>query len=267
MSTRVIVAVLMLLSTAFAINLVSPAVQNVKEGDIVDIGTMGPGQTISVLIAPQVTSGGIYGQGGVYDYAIAENLPSGWTSQGSKLYQNPLQVTITADPDAAEGNYSIPIKAVNEFNGEQLGNFTFTALLHITYDVMGFDVSPTDITVGPGQPARFAISISNKGSTGDVFDVSANGSKRWAFTKDVFVPAQSTKTIYYEIAGNEEQTYSAPIQVVSSASPKISAQRNVTMVIKTDLIGDYKATNNGVVVFPIFESLAYSLAGLISNLF
>jgi hypothetical protein len=267
MSVRALLAALLLVSLSFSINLIAPQAGNVKNGDMIDIGTIGPGQTISILIDPQVVSGGIHGQGGLYDMALVEDLPRGWVGKESKQYQKPLQVTITADPNAAEGNYTARIKVVDEFNGEQLGNVSFTIKLRITYDVMGFDVTPSRITVGPGQPARFAIMIANKGATGDVFDVSATGAKRWEFRKTVFVPAESSKTIYYEIVGDEEQTYTTPIRVLSLASPKISGEKNVTMAIKSDLIGDYKATNNGVVVFPVFEGLVYSLAGLISNLF
>lgn len=267
MFSRIVLAALLLLSMSFAINFVSPNITGVKNGDVIDLGTIGPGQTISVLINPEVTTGGLYGQGGFYDWAAAEDLPRGWTSQGSTLYQKPLQVTITADPDAAEGNYSGTIKIVNEYNGEQLGNLSIMFKIRITYDIMDFDVSPDNITVGPGQPARFAISITNKGATGDVFDVSSTSAKRWQFKKDVFVPAMSSKTIYYEIVGNEEQVYSTPIDVVSRASDKINAEKNVTMIVKSNLIGDYKATNNGVAVFPIFEGLVYSLSGLLSNIF
>jgi hypothetical protein len=267
MFRRIIVAAILLLSMSFAINLVTPALSDVKNGDIIDLGTIGPGQTISILIDPQVTTGGIHGQGGLFDTAVAEDLPRGWASQGSKLYEKKLQVMITADPNAAEGNYSARIIVIDEYNGEQLGNVSFIAKIRITYDVMDFDVSPVHITVGPGQPARFGITITNKGATGDAFDVSATGSKRWEFRKQVFVPAMSSKTLYYEIVGDEEQTYKTPIRVVSLASPKINGEKNVTLLVKSDLIGDFKATNNGVVVFPIFESLIYSLAGLISNFF
>ncbi len=267
MFRRIIVAALLLLSMSFAIDLVSPAISNVQSGAVIDLGTIGPGQTISILLNPIATAGGIYGQGGTYDSAVATGLPRGWTSQGSTLYQNPLQVTITADPNATEGNYSAQIVAINEHNGEQLGNFTFTVEIHVTYDVMSFAVSPNYLEVGPGQPARFAINITNTGATGDAFDVSATGAKRWAFDRQVFVPAESSKTLYYEIVGQEEQTYTTPIRVVSLASSKISGEQNVTLVVKSTLIGDWKATNDGVVVFPIFESLPYSIAGLISNFF
>jgi hypothetical protein len=267
MLARALFSILLILSLSFSISLVSPVSQDVESGDIIDLGTMGPGQTVSIQINPLVTEGGVHGIGGQYDYAIAEDLPRGWSSKQSKLYQNPLHLTITADPEASPGNYTAKIRVVDEYNGEQLGNVTFDAQVEITYDVMDFNVTPAFLEVGPGQPARFTISIANKGSTGDVFEVSALGPKRWEFKKPVYVPAKTTKTIQYEIVGKEEETYRATVSVVSLASDKIAGEKNVTLFIKPSLIGDYKATNNGVMVFPIFQMPIYSLAGLISNLF
>ncbi len=262
---RTIIALALLFSLSFAIDLVSPEAKGVKTGDVIDLGTIGPGQTVSMLINPEATIGGIHGEGGFYDQAMAEDLPRGWTTKESKLYQNPLQVTITADPNAPEGDYSFLMKAIDENNGEGLGNVTFIVKVHITYDVMDFDVTPAYLNTGPGQPARFSIKITNKGSTSDVFQVSATGAKQWEFVRPVFVPAQSTKTIPYEIVANEEETYKTTIKVVSKASPIIADEKNVTLFVKSDLLGDYKATNNGVMVFPTFEAPVYALAGLISS--
>ncbi len=267
MLARAIFSVLLILSLTFSIGVVSPVAQDVKSGDVIDLGRIGPGQTVSIQIDPIVKTGGIHGIGGQYDYAIADNLPRGWTSKQSKLYQNPLHITITANPEAKPGNYSAKIRVVDEYNGEQLGNVTFDAQVEITYDVMDFNVTPAYLEVGPGQPARFTISIANKGSTSDVFQVSALGPKRWEFKKPVFVPAMTTKEIHYEIVGEEEETYRATVSVVSLASDNIAGEKNVTLFIKPSLIGDYKATNNGVMVFPIFQAPIYALAGLISNIF
>jgi hypothetical protein len=267
MQRRIFAAFIFLISLSFSILVVSPVQQDVKTGDVIDLGRIGPGQTVSIQVNPIVTEGGIHGIGGQYDYAIAEDLPRGWISKQSKLYQNPLHITITADPEAKPGNYSAKIRVVDEYNGEQLGNVTFEAQVEITYDVMDFNVTPAYLEVGPGQPARFTISIANKGSTSDVFQVSALGPKRWEFKKPVFVPAMTTKTIHYEIVGKEEETYRATVSVVSLASDNIAGEKNVTLFIKPSLIGDYKATNNGVIVFPIFQAPIYALAGLISNLF
>lgn len=267
LSRTTFAALLLVASIAFSLDLESPAMHGVKGGDVIDLGTIGPGQTVQLLIDSRETAGGIHGEGGIYDEAVVGDLPRGWTSQNSKLYQNPLMVTITADPESPEGNYSTRVTVIDELNGEQLGNVTFIVKVRITWDVMDFDVSPAYKMVGPGQPARFAIKITNKGSASDVFQVSALGTKRWDFVKPVFVPAQSSKTVYYEIVGTEEETYQTKVDVVSLASRNINDSRDVTLFVRSDLLGDYKATNSGVVVFPIFEAPIYALAGLLSNIF
>jgi hypothetical protein len=267
MLSRTGVALVLIVALSYAIDLVSPEVKNVRNGDVIDLGTIGPGQTVSILIDPKVTTGGIHGEGGLYDMAVAADVPRGWAGSDSKLYQTPLMVTITADPNAPEDNYTSSITVIDENNGEQLGNVTFLAKVRITWDVMDFDVSPPYKNVGPGQPARFAIRITNKGSTSDVFNVSATGTKRWDFVKPVFVPAQTTKTIYYEVVAEEEETYKTTIKVVSTASENIADEKNVTLFVRSDLLGDYKAANNGVLVFPIFEAPIYAITGLLSNFF
>jgi hypothetical protein len=262
-----LIILLALLSASFAITLQSPAIDDVESGDVIDLGTIGPGQTVDILIDPKVTSGGIHGEGGIYDMAVADELPRGWTSKESKLYQNPLQVTITADPNAPEGNYTMLVRVLDENDGEKLGNITLTVKVKVTWDVMDFDVTPAYMTVGPGQPARFSLTIVNKGSTSDAFEISSSGSKRWEFRKHVLVPAQTSKTIYYEIVSEEEETIRADLKVVSLASANIAEEKNVTLAVKSDLLGDYRATNNGVIIFPIFEAPVYALAGLLSNFF
>ncbi|MEW6748517.1 MAG: hypothetical protein AB1295_02315 [Candidatus Micrarchaeota archaeon] len=264
MLSRYIVAFMLMLSLSFSMNLVSPAVNDLADGDHIDLGTIGPGQTVYIQIDPSVSEGGIHGIGGRYDEALATDLPRGWKSEGSKLYQDPLQVTITADQDAPEGDYIAVVTVIDEGNGEELGNVSFNVKVHITWDVMDFDVSPAYKVTGPGQPARFSISVTNKGSTSDVFQVSTTGAKRWEFVKPVFVPAKTTKKFYYEIVGEEEEYYSSTVKVVSLASPNIADEKNVTLLVESNLLGDYRATNNGVVVFPIFEAPIHATAGLIA---
>jgi len=267
MFARMLILSVLLVSLSFSVHVISPVDREVENGDVIDLGTIGPGQTISILIDPIVTTGGVHGSGGTFDQAEASALPRDWISQPSELYDKPLQVTITANPDAPEGDYNFTVNVIDEYNGEELGNVKVTAKVHITWDVMDFDVSPAYMQVGPGQPARFEITIMNKGSTSDLFTVSATGAKRWEFVKPVFVPAQSSKTIHYEIVGAEEEAYKATIKVASHASPKIVDEKNVTLFVRSDLLGDYKATNHGTLVFQIFEAPVYAFAGLISNFF
>ncbi|MFH2100951.1 MAG: hypothetical protein ABII71_02595 [Candidatus Micrarchaeota archaeon] len=264
---KVFVLLMLLLGCSFAVTVVSPVKLEVGEGDILDLGTIGPGQTIQVQIEPKVDTGGIHGKGGYYDMAQATVLPEGWMSEPSKLYGRPLQVKITADQDAPEGDYSAKVTVIDEMDGEELGNITFTAWIHITWDVLDVEVTPAYSTVGPGQPSRFEITVWNKGSASDAFNISATGARSWEFTKAVFVPAKSSKTIFYDLVGYEEETYKSKISVVSLASDNIHEEQDVTLFIKADLLGDFKATNRGTAIFPIFEAVIYSLAGLLSNFY
>lgn len=264
---RMLVFMLMLLGCSLAVRVISPVQTEVENHDVVYLGEIGPGQTIEIQINPRVDQGGILGKGGYYDIAKATDLPSGWSSEASKLYGNPLQVTLTAPSGAREGEYSSEITVIDEMNGEELGNITFTVAVNITWDVLGMDVSPAIQTVGPGQPAKFTITIYNKGAASDAFEVSAHGARQWEFKKAVFVPAKSSKMIFYEIAGKEEETYKSQVSIVSLASDKIHQERNVTLNIRPDLISDCKATNHGTLIFPMFEAMIYAMAGLLSNFF
>lgn len=265
MIARISAILVLLLGTVCAITVSSPVEQEVNEGDIIDLGTIGPGQTIPIIIEREVKEGGIYGEGGLYDIAIVKTVPEGWSGEDSKLYGLQLQATITADPHASEGDYYSHITVVDEKFGEKLDNITFSAKVTISYDVVDVSINPTYVRTGPSQPAGFSITITNKGSTGDAFEIKSVGAKRWEFARSVFVPAESSKTIYYEIAGEEEETYKTTISVESLASPIIHDEKEVTVDIHSNIIDDIKATNNGVLIFPIFEGIVYAFLGLIAN--
>ena len=239
---------------------------DISEGETIDMGTMGPGQTVEIQLHPKVYEGGIHGIGGNYDRAYTGEMPNGWSSQPSKLYGDPLQVKITADPYTEEGIYTIPVIVEDEGNGEQLGTITFYLRVKISEEVLDFSVYPHEKSAGIGQPARFQIIINNRGDAGDTFKVSAKGVSKWEFTKLIYIPPKSSKTITYEVAGFEEETYSTLIKVESSASPRVSESQAITLHVYPDLLSDYKAVNNGAMLFPIIEAPIYALLGLLSNL-
>jgi len=262
-----LVMILVLASFSWAIEIIEPKIaKDITDDSVLDIGTIGPGQTISVAIHPKVYDGGKFGTGGRYDFATVEGLPFGWKGKNSKIYGDPLQVEITADKNAAEGEYSAKITAHDENNGEMLGTVAFTVKVKIVHDVLDTSVSPSSITVGPGQPARFAITVTNKGTASDVFIVSATGVERWIFEKPVYVPAMSSRTVVYEITENEEERYFPDIKIVSASSEIIQEDHKVVFSVQPNLLSDFKAANHGIFIFPIFEAPIYALAGLISNL-
>ena len=256
----------LLLAPLFAIQMIEPELMEISEGDTIDMGTMGPGQTMEIQLHPKVYEGGIHGIGGNYDRAYASSLPAGWSSKPSKLYGNPLQVTITAGSYTEEGVYIIPISVEDEGNGEELGVVTFNLKVRISEDVMDFSVYPSSKEVGIGQPARFQITINNRGNAGDTFKASAEGVSKWEFTKLVYIPPRSSKTITYEVAGFEEESYTSIITVESSSSSRVSSYRTISLNVHPDLLSDYKAINNGALLFPVIEAPIYALVGLLSNL-
>lgn len=261
-----ILAFALLVGAIFSIQMIEPALTDITDGETIDLGAIGPGQTVELQLHPKVYEGGIHGIGGNYDLAYATGLPAGWTSQKSKLYGSPLQVKITADKHAEEGLYTIPVVVEDEGNGEELGTLTFYVRIEVSEDVMDFSVSPAEKTVGIGQPARFEITVSNTGSAGDTFRVSAQGVPKWDFTKMVYIPPRSSKTITYEVAGLEEETYESLISVESSSSPRVSGSSPITLNVYPDVVSDYRAVNNGALLFPVIAAPVYALIGLLSNL-
>jgi len=263
---RWLICLVFLMGSVFSIQMIEPVLTEISEGETIDLGTMGPGQTVEIQLHPKVYTGGIHGIGGNYDQAYATDLPSGWDTQPSKIYGSPLQVKITAGSYTEEGTYTIPIIVEDEGNGEELGTVTFYVRIKISEEVMDFTVTPTKVTTGVGQPARFEIRLNNNGNAGDTFKVSTEGVSKWEFTKLVYLPPRSSKTITYEVAGFEEETYTTEITVESSSSSRVSQTKTITLTVNPDLLSDYKSVNNGALLFPIIAAPVYALIGLISNL-
>lgn len=263
---KLIILLLLFLSLSFAIQVIEPTRQNVENGGTVNLGEIGPGQTVSLQIIPKVTTGGKYNSGGEYDLAIPHDLPPQWEGKTSKLYENPAQVLIKAPRDAQEGVYNA-IVTLEDTNDDQLQNISFTVKVRINHDIMDVSVTPEHVSVGPEQPAQYQITITNKGTASDVFEVKSSGLKRWQYKRFVYVPPKTSKTINYELAESEEESYNPVITVESTVSNIIREEHQVGFQVNSDLASDYKATNHGVIIFPIFESIVYSFMGLISNFF
>ncbi|VVB57912.1 Uncharacterised protein [Candidatus Anstonella stagnisolia] len=268
-----VLAALMLLALPYAIEniqVISPLHKEIEPGGRIYLGKIGPGQTISISVESKVSTGGVHGIGGRFDTLAIEKLPQGWGAKDSKLYANPMQAEITAAEDAQNGEYKIDASLVDEGGAEKIGNadgkVPFIIVVDVERDIMGMEVSNTYLETGAGQPARYHITVYNKGAANDVFEVSSTGVRGWAFKKSMYVPAGSSKDIEYEVVGNDETTYAFVIKARSISSSIISAQQDVKLRVKSDLASDYRATTKGVLLFPLVESPVYFVAGLLSNL-
>jgi hypothetical protein len=255
-----------LLSCAFALNVLAPVSAQVEQGSSIAIGNVGPGQTFSIVVDPGVATGGPYGTGGSYDQLSASALPAGWASAPSKIYATPLQADISVPSDAPDGDYVVALKLWDEAGDKGLGpDVEFTANVTVTHDVMDMSVSPISLSTGAGQPARYTITIANKGMANDVFVVGSTGVRTWEFRRSIYIPSQTTKTLNYEVVGDDEADYDVKIWARSSSSDRIGAEVPVTLRVNTDLLSDFKAVNRGVLLFPSAEAPLYFIVGLLSN--
>ncbi len=261
-------ALVMAVSFSFAVSVFSPVSAQVEQGSEITIGDVGPGQTFAVVSEPKISSGGRFGLGGAYDRMVASSLPYGWGSSPSKIYASPLQVDITVPKDASGGEYYVELTLWDEAGQQGLGgNVTFSAKVKVTREVMDMKVEPSFLSVGAGQPARYTITIVNKGIASDTFTVGSRGVRNWVFQRSVYIPSGTSKSLNYEVVGEEESDYSLKIFARSSSSDQIYSERDATLRVNTDLFSDYRAVNRGVLLFPITEAPIYFVVGLLSNLF
>lgn len=257
---------LALCPSLFAASILSPTSISLEEGMQIALGDVGPGQTFFVTADPKESTGGKYGLGGAYDQMVAISLPIGWTSVPSKLYANPLQTEITVPKDASDGEYEVKLALWDEAGSEGLGqNLTFTVLAKVTQNVMDMRVEPTHVLAGAGQPARYAITIVNKGIANDVFTVASAGVRDWEFRRSIYIPSGTSKTLTYEVVGNDESDYEVQLLSTSSSSDRIKSERMVTLRVNTDLFSDFRAVNRGVLLFPLTEAPIYFILGILSN--
>ena len=253
---------------ALAVHVISPVSTEIAEGPQIAMGTAGPGQTFYVVADPVVASGGRFNQGGAYDQMSASALPEGWSSAPSKLYAKPLQTDVTIPKDAPDGEYIVYFSLWDEAGEAGLGqNVTFAATVQVSRDVMEMKVEPSSQSVGAGQPARYAITINNKGIANDVFLVGSSGVRDWEFQRSIYITSGTSKTVSYEVVGNDEADYTVKIWARSSSSENINSKAPVSLRVNTDLLSDFRATTNGVLLFPLPEAPLYFIAGLMSNLF
>ncbi|MFA5105992.1 MAG: hypothetical protein WC506_03465 [Candidatus Micrarchaeia archaeon] len=257
----------LLAGIAYPLKMIAPQAIELSQGATIDAGTIGPGQTMAVSVDPRVSTGGKFGIGGVYDQLEFYSAPEGWGAKSSKITSNPLQAEFTVAPDAQEGEYTLYAHALDEGQGEGLPTIGFKVKVHVTRDVLSVGMSPKSQTVSAGQPARFEITINNKADTNDVYTITSQGVRGWEFKRDIFVPAMSSKTVEYEVVGYDESEYDINITAVSTSSPLISQSENLKFTVHSNLLSDLKATNNGVMIFPVMLSPLYSLAGLLANLY
>ncbi|MFH1095236.1 MAG: hypothetical protein V1728_03390 [Candidatus Micrarchaeota archaeon] len=234
----------------------------VMPGSQVDYGTVGPGQTFQVRIDYVVKKDGEFV--GQWDQATVTELPQGWSAKPGVVYPDMMLVEVSADPGTPDGEYVLPVRIDDDGGREDIGgSFPFSLLVHVRRDLLLMDVEPKKLQVGAGQPARFEVTLTNEGTASDRFEITSENISSWALRKSVYLAGGASKTIVYEVVGNDESNYKMSIDARSASSSLISQTQPVELDVHSDLISDMKATSNGVLLFPSLEMPVYSLAGLL----
>ncbi|MDE1768033.1 MAG: hypothetical protein KGH62_01570, partial [Candidatus Micrarchaeota archaeon] len=262
-----IVSVLLPLSNAMYLSVIGPTTATLNNGATIYLGKVGPGESFYVLAQSSTTNATGYVVNIGWDQLNATNLPQGWTTQASPLYENPMKIKVTVPPNANYGLYNITLHAVNVQNYSRLGSITVTAQVDVSPNVFSLSVQPKSISSGPGQPTNLYVTINNTGISDDPFNISAVGLPAWNVADDV-VALHSTKSTYvYPVYVNEPGTYSFNLTVGSTTNPALHLSQHINMTASESLLNDYRSVGQGVVLSPVIFDPSYELMLFLSYIY
>lgn len=257
----------MMYASSAYVSVLEPYNATIYNNGSILLGKVGPGEPFYITISSTTTSN----SGMVLNYGwnrlVAYGLPAGWSVINSSLNVQQLSVKITASPIAQNGTYQFYLRAINTGNYSKIGNVTFHALVNVTPNVFNLAVYPSNISVGPGQPATIKIGINNTGVSDSPFTISVYGAPAWNQTDVVIAPHSTSKIFMYSIYENEPGIYHLHVLVNSSVSPLVGKSSSVSLFIKASIPNDYEAIGQGAIAFPSIYAPAYSVMYLIDELF
>ena len=251
---------------ASSVSVLEPYNATVNHGGSILLGKDGPGQTFYVTISAVTTnsSGTVFSRG--WNKMVATGVPSGWIVQNSSQNGAELSVKIDPSPSAANGTYAFNLTAINTGNYSKLGSVEFGALINITPDVFKLQVTPTQISTGPGQPASIYVTINNTGVSDSPFIINMTGLPAWNTSKSVIALHGTVGNFTYPVYENEPGVYQAQLNVSSGSSPLVYKKSGVTLSIQASLLNDYNAVGQGAIAFPIIYQPVYAIMYIISQI-
>ena len=264
-------ALLIIISFAsifFAANaeIIEPLSMNITEGSIINLGKIGPGQTIDI-VANGVATGARFGIEGRWQILRVVSVPDGWQGFDSKELALSMKAGVKASNDTKDGEYRVTFRLEEDPNQQQgLGSITFQVVVTVSRDIIAATFPNERVETGVGQPARYPITLKSTSAANDVFEISAENVPSWDYRKSVHVPAGGTVNTFYEIVSNEEKEYSPVIVIKSQSSDEVKISKELSLAVKSDVIGDLRAANNGVLIFPMALEPLYSLLGIIDSI-
>ncbi len=253
-------------ANAAYVSMIEPYNATLYNNGSILLGKVGPGEPfyVTILSSTKNNAGQLLDYG--WNQLVAYGTPSGWVVENSSMNVRQLTVAITPSPTAPNGTYSFYLKAINTGNYSKIGSVVFKAIVEVTPNVFNLTVYPTNISVGPGQPADVKVFINNTGVSDSPFVINAYGAPAWNKSEEVIAPHSTSKVFTYGIYENTPGAYHIRLVVSSVASPLVQKVVDIKMLVKASLANDLNAIGQGAIIFPNIYEPAYSIMYLINLL-
>ena len=266
---NVLFALLILGSLAGAAQIVviEPVAGALSQGQVLDLGVVGPGQKVEIVAERLTGEKGRGGSEALWDrfVAVPESLPQGWTSEPSKFYESPMRAYVTVSKDAPDGDYVFTLKTIDEYEG--VLQTTMQCKVSVSRGVLETGLLEERVSAGVEQPAVYYVRLKNKSSASDVFEISVTGlPKENAVVKRIFVRHNSESTVPYEVYSGEQGEYALSFGIVSLSSDAIRDGQKGTLITYSSLYYDMLACSRGILLFPSVEQTLYAIFGITANL-
>jgi hypothetical protein len=254
-------------SNATYLNVLGPSSAVLQNGQSIYLGKVGPGESFYLEASASTTNATGFAINIGWDRLEAASLPTGWYSQPSLLYENPMKMKVTVPSTAQNGTYNLTIAAINVGNYSKLGNFTFSAYVNVTPNVFNLSVTPSSIQSGVDEPTNLYISINNTGISDDPFSISISGLPAWDVKEQVVALHETQSTYVYPVYVNESGSYRFNVTVVSTTSPVIARNAPVSLVAQPSLLNDYSAVGQGIILSPVIFYPSYDIMLFLSHVY
>lgn len=268
LATVVMISILFSLSYATpSLTVVGPTSAVLTNNQGVYLGKVGPGESFYVLASASTPNATGYVVNIGWDQLNATNLPPGWQSQSSLLYENPMKIKITVPTDAAIGSYNLTLHAVNTQNYSKLGNITVYAHVNVTPYVFSVKVQPNVIQSGVNQPTNIYVTINNTGISDYPFSINLQGLPAWNVTDQVVALHLTQSAYVYPIYVAEAGKYRFNLTVSSTTNPSLAIAFPMNLTARSSLLNDYSAVGQGVTLSPVIFDPTYEVMLFLSYLY
>jgi hypothetical protein len=253
---------------AASITFAVPTTAVAYDEDVIDFGTVGPGQSLEIIASNRAGDMSELKKGAKADWdrleIVKESLPAGWSAQDGKIYETSFKAFVMASKNARDGEYRFQLLAVDEYEG--VNPVAVSARIRVDHRVLGVSVRPGDVTSGLGTPALFLLELDNTASASDSAEIRLSGFPgAAAYAKRVFLHRRAVTRVPVEIAQNEQATRGITFSVTSLSSPRISANVTASLTSRASLFEDLQSAGYGILLFPNTQQAAVGLLAFFAN--